>query len=180
MTITSSSSSPFAVRSWRGEARFFSTDAYLLGQKGCRLRFERPHVIIQCSLEICEASRTSVPTQPHAEESFPVKVFRFSCSPAARPFGVGEGCLLRLEAMKDSSEGDGSRMESDYNQHLRKRSGSRTLPRCPSRSLSKFYVLNLMDRIKAFFKRPADANAIRIRRRKKLTALLHRRLPWLR
>ena len=38
-------------------------------------------------------------TQPHGEASFPAKVFRFSCSPAARPFGAGEARRLRLEDM---------------------------------------------------------------------------------
>ena len=99
MTMTSSSSSPLAVGSWQHEARFLSTDAYLLGQKGCRLLLERPHVIIRCSLVICEASGTSVPTQPQAEDSFPGNVFRFSSSPVAKPFGVGEARLLRFEAM---------------------------------------------------------------------------------
>lgn len=36
-----------------------------------------------------------------------------------------------------------------------------------------------MDRIRAFFKRPANATVVRIRRRRKLTSLIHLRLPWL-
>ncbi|KIM87206.1 hypothetical protein PILCRDRAFT_815682 [Piloderma croceum F 1598] len=36
-----------------------------------------------------------------------------------------------------------------------------------------------MDKIRAFLKRPADANAIRIRRRKALTSSIYKRLPWL-
>lgn len=84
----------------RGEERLFLIDAYLLGQKGCRLLLERPHVAIRCSLVICEASSTSVPTQPHAEDSFPDSLFRFSCSPAARPFGEGEARRFLFGAMK--------------------------------------------------------------------------------
>lgn len=36
-----------------------------------------------------------------------------------------------------------------------------------------------MDKIRAFLKRPTNAAAIRIRRRKKVTSLIHRRLPSL-
>lgn len=36
-----------------------------------------------------------------------------------------------------------------------------------------------MDKIRAFLKRPTNAAAIRIRRRQKVTSLIHRRLPSL-
>lgn len=106
MTMTSSSGSLLGTVDDIGASKpshrdllRFSTDAYLLEQKGFLFLDESPQDIMRCSVVICEESRTSMPTQPQV--GVPAKVLLLSCSPADKPFGAGDVRLFRLNAMAD-------------------------------------------------------------------------------
>lgn len=53
-------------------------------------------------------------TQPHAEELFPASLARLRCSPAAKPFGGGEGLRFRFGGIAER----GGRLEEIGRAHV--------------------------------------------------------------
>lgn len=69
--------------------------AYLLRQKGCVFRLDKPQAAKRCSDVTDEGSVASESTQPQ-EEAATACAERLRGSPTARPFDEGDASLLRF------------------------------------------------------------------------------------
>lgn len=179
MTITSSSSSPLAVEcsSLGTGLDDFRLAVYLLAHRFIRLVEGSPHTASKCSWVICDASVASVPTQPHAEKSFPASLSRFSFSPVGNPRDSGDALRFRFGGMSgrgkrkpDASCTVAGQWSSQCHEGALWPRDPRTRPACFMPPLAR-----LRQRLRGLFS-TAD-NAARILRRRTLTSKIYDRLP---